>query len=539
MNRVPTLDAIDARARDLLASATGADLQREPPEIRYLFSRKGFNPLFWILLTAMADPNLRYIFVYGGSSAAKTYTITQVLTWLAGRDKASSMILRKFSVDIEDSVWADFKEVNAKFKFEQVTTIIKRHIRYHNGAQHRFRGLDQSEKLKGLKGFKYLYYNELSLFDKKDFSQGRKRLRGMPGQKIIGDWNPISEQHWVKQDIIDNETWSTWNPDGQPWDGNSTAMPTYTVPNMTKQPKYRYLDPDSSWVKINASGNMLLIKTTYLDNYWVVGRPSGVGGFYDQHVVQDFEYDRVHNPNDYRIYALGEWGRMRTGGEFWKSFSEAAHVKPLSYQEGNSIHISLDNNVQPYVTCSLWQIDTQTKHISQFHEIAAKSPNNNAPRAARLLVDYLNRIGYKDVVFVYGDPSARARSTVDADGASFFDKYIGELRAAGFHVRDRVQRSAPEVAQSGNFINEIYANSYEGWSISISQTCRTSIDDYCNALEDKDGKVLKKRITDKATGLSYEQYGHFSDAKRYFITTILSAEFRKFKTRRHRLVVSS
>lgn len=491
--------------------------------MRYQFSKRLFNPLYWILLAAIQDDNLRYIFVYGGSSSGKTYSIAQVLTMMAIQHAHSAMVLRKFSVDIEDSVFADFKEINDNFKLAPVTDIVRRHFRFNNGAQARFRGLDQSEKLKGLKGFKYLYYNELSLFEHPDFKQGRKRLRGMPGQKIIADWNPISENHFIKTEILDKETW--------------TDAPRFMVPGMTKQPRFSQLDPNNSFVRVNALGNMLLIKTTYLDNFWVVGRPDGKAGFRDKHVIDDFEYDRVHNPNDYRIYALGEWGRMRTGAEYWKSFNEGIHVKPLSYQLGNTIHVSLDNNVQPYVTQSIWQISTKEKKIRQIHELPARSPNNNAVRAARLLVAYLQKIEYYEPVYIYGDPSANARSTVDENGASFFDKYIAELRKHGFEIRNEVQRSAPEVVLSGDFINEIYASGYGGWQIEISQTCRVSIDDYCNALEDKDGKILKKRIQDKQTGTSYEQYGHYSDAKRYFVTTILKNEFNHFKSRRRKKIV--
>src|SRR5690606_19201002 len=118
-----------------------------------------FNPLFWVIRWAMAQDDIRFIYVYGGSSAAKTYSITQALTVEAIEKNSSSMILRKFGVDIEDSVFKDFKDVGEKLRVDEVQAPIKRLIRYANGAEHRFRGLDNSEKLKGLKGYKYLYYN--------------------------------------------------------------------------------------------------------------------------------------------------------------------------------------------------------------------------------------------------------------------------------------------------------------------------------------------------------------------------------------------
>lgn len=147
------------------------------------------------------------------------------------------------------------------------------------------------------------------------------------------------------------------------------------------------------------------------------------------------------------------------------------------------------------------------------------------------LVAWLQSIGYKDTVYIYGDPSASKRSTIDANSRSFYDKFIETLKVNGFTVVNRVAKSAPEVALSAAFINDIYENNHGGFSITIADTCRTSIDDYISVKEDKDGKMLKPKEKDKATGVTYEPIGHFSDAKRYFITTILSVEFEQYKSR--------
>lgn len=471
----------------------------------------------------LEDENIRYIFAYGGSSAAKTYSICQSLDLEAVENSASTMVLRKFGVDIDDSVYADFKDIGELLKTNNVKTPIKRLIRYNSGAIVRFRGLDESEKLKGLKGFKYLYYNELSLFDKADFDQGRKRLRGMPGQKIIADWNPIIQTHWIKVDVLDKEEWSDYKP----------VVKAGTA--------YTELNPSNSFIKINKTGDMILIKTHYPDNHWVVGHPSGKDGggrfgFVDKHVLNDFERDRINNPNDYKIYALGEWGQIRTGSEFWKNFDESKHVKVLPPYATGTIHVSVDSNVQPYITLSIWQVDPKGKLIQQIHELPCESPNNSSTKAANAFCDWLDKIGYTDIVFLYGDPSGNAKNTIDPDNKSFFQKFKEEIILRKYTVRDRVQRSAPEIAMSGEFVNDIYGASLYGWNIEINISCRKSIDDYCNVKEDKDGKMLKKRILDKEKGVSYEQYGHFSDTKRYFITTILEDEFKQF-INRHRVKV--
>jgi hypothetical protein len=49
--------------------------------------------------------------------------------------------------------------------------------------------------------------------------------------------------------------------------------------------------------------------------------------------------------------------------------------------------------------------------------------------------------------------------------------------------------------------------------------------------EDADGKMLKPKIKDKETEVTYEPAGHYSDQKRYFITTVLKNEFNQYKSR--------
>lgn len=63
-------------------------------------------------------------------------------------------------------------------------------------------------------------------------------------------------------------------------------------------------------------GDTVLIQSTYLNNFWVVGSPDGTYGYYDEQCVADFEKDRINDPDYYNVYALGEWGVIRTGSEF-------------------------------------------------------------------------------------------------------------------------------------------------------------------------------------------------------------------------------
>lgn len=478
---------------------------------QFIFNPKLFNPLYWHIKPLLSDPKIRYIYIEGGSSAAKTSEICNSLLIDQMENNYSSMIFRRFHVDIKDSIFSSFKQSISRLYLQSVYKPQEDLIRSSKEFKIRFRGLDNEENIKGIEDYNIVFNNEWSQFTEAQWSQQRKRLRGRINQKFICDWNPISAKLWQYENWIDKDTW--------------TDLPL----TIDSPATYNSLNTDHSFKRINAKGNSIWMKVTYRDNHWIVGHPSGKGGFVDEHTLEDYEYDRLHHPNLYRIYADGERGIMRTGGEFWKQFDETKHVKPLLV--GNTtIHVTLDENVNPYVTVSIWQIIGTS--LNQLHEIACKAPDNNAPKAAMKLANWLHSIDYKDVLFIYGDPSGSAKSTIDENNASFFEKFISVLTSQGFRVTNRVARSAPEVALSAAFINDIYENNLYGWTINISDRCRVSIDDYAMVKEDMDGKMLKTKVKDPVTLITYEPHGHFSDAKRYFIIRLLEKEFEKYKGRK-------
>ena len=47
-------------------------------------------------------------------------------------------------------------------------------------------------------------------------------------------------------------------------------------------------------------------------------------------------------------------------------------------------------------------------------------------------------------------------------------------------------------------------------------------------LQNSDGGKLKKKIKDKRSGISYEKYGHTSDANDYFIIRIFANEYHEY-----------
>ncbi|MDH6304621.1 phage terminase large subunit [Parabacteroides sp. PF5-5] len=478
----------------------------------FRFSKKCFNPLYWHIEDAQKDHRIRYILVYGGSSAAKTYSIAQCQSVNALESDLNALVLRKESVTVMTTVYETFKDVQQRINKEsEFFDFFNFKIQCLNGNRFVFKGLDDSEKVKGLESFNIVYLNELTKFDEADFDEISRRLRGRPNQKIYADWNPIEETHWIKTSLIDGDEW--------------VEQPLI----LDGKPQSRLDNQSQKW--INKAGDAILIKTTYRDNYWVTGSPCGEYGFVDSHTIANFEKMRLKKPNQYQVYGLGNWGSYRVGGEFWKSFDIDKHVQPVQFLPEKTVHLTIDINRIPYISQTLWQIND--KEIRQFEELCAKDPENTAVKAARKVAKYLDDIDYTGVVYIYGDASGKNKSATDND--SFFGVYLREFRKH-YIVNDRIMKANPSISMSAAFINDIYEG-LTPFSIVIGDNCSLSKVDYNTVKEGKDGEMVKEKVKDSVTGVSYEKNGHISDAKRYFICRVLEKEYKEFKQRRKKYVV--
>jgi len=468
------------------------------------FSDRLFNPLYWHLKKYMKDEAIRYILVFGGSSAAKTYSLVQAVTIDSLEERDSYMVLRKFGSDIEDSIFSDFTGVIDRWNLGALFESIKNKIRCASGGFIRFRGLDDSEKIKGIARFKRVLMEEMSQFEHEDFKQIRKRLRGRPGQQIIGLWNPISEEHWIKKEIIDKQEWEE-------------------LPKSIPGRKYSELDADS-FIHINKGKNTILIKTTYKDNYWIVGHPDNPKiGFRDEHVLADFEMDRLHDYPYFRVYALGDWGKLDTGAEFYKSFNTANNTEPITYNPEMPLHLSFDENVNPYLSCSIWQ--ASGNHVWQIDEIAMEAPRNTLQD---VITEFEKRyFAHRSGIYIYGDATSRKADVKLEKGSNFFTLVTKGLDK--FMPNTRVPLSNPSVLMRGIFINQVFQGRIPGVKITIGQNCKKTIEDIRYVKQASDGTKLKEKTKDAKTGVSFERYGHLSDTMDYFVCFYLSAKFNEFQ----------
>lgn len=257
--------------------------------------------------------------------------------------------------------------------------------------------------------------------------------------------------------------------------------------------------------------------------------------FDNPHISENYKNALKTLPRyEYEVFVMGNWEvQLKTGGEFFKGFELEDHVSPTKIDPQSPLHISVDNNVWPYIAVTLWQLVQHSEgwRVYQVGEVCARDPKNTVTAAAGQVVKYLQNRGYTlPKVYLYADPTTKARNTIDDDKKTFIDKFKQTLETR-YSVQKRLFRKAPSVAMSGAFINEIYQSELFGIRLTIGEHCKTSINDYIDTKQDKDGGVLKVRTKDPSTGISYEKNGHLSDTKRYFITKCFYSEYTKFINR--------
>lgn len=497
---------------------------------------KKLNPVGFYLLKYLQDLTIRFIILFGGSSSGKSYSVAQIILIITLWEGSNTLVMRKVGASIRDSIYQDFKTaadqlgITNLFRFSDgvktITCLSK-------GARIVFKGLDDSEKIKGLSSFKRVVLDEESEFEEEDYKQIRKRLRGMEGQQIITTFNPIKETHWIKTQIFDKETWhdvpKVVEIAGQTIPPQLTDVKSIRM----NEPKF-ILNPRTKEI-VEHPSDTVVIQTTYLNNFWVVGSPDGTYGFYDEQCMADFERDRINDPDYYNVYALGEWGVIRTGSEFFSSFNRGVHTGVCEYDPALPVHISVDSNVLPYISCTYWQISLEDgkSHIRQIGETCADSPNNTVRKAAKLVARRLHEMGV-DRVILHGDASTRAANNIDDEKRSFHDLFIDTLNKEGIEVIDKVSNKNPSVPMSGEFINAIFDDILPGLSIIIDERCKVSIEDYMSVQKDVNGAILKTKVKNKITMQTYEEHGHISDTFRYVVVDLLREEFLLFSNRRKR-----
>lgn len=196
---------------------------------------------------------------YGGASSGKSHGVIQKVVLKACQDwkhPRKILFLRKVGATVYDSIFEDVKQCLDYFQILDKCKVNNSAYRIElpNGAQFIFKGLDNPEKIKSIKGISDVVMEEASEFTLDDYTQLTLRLRDRKHKQkqIYLMFNPVSKVNWVFNAFF------------------------------VKRPK-----------------NTVIYQTTYKDNR-----------FLDDVTRENIEELANRNEAYYKIYALGEFATL-------------------------------------------------------------------------------------------------------------------------------------------------------------------------------------------------------------------------------------
>ena len=227
----------------------------------------------------------------------------------------------------------------------------------------------------------------------------------------------------------------------------------------------------------------------------------------------------------YESFVEGNWDiQLKVGGEFYKCFEMDTHIAPTAYDPTIPMHISWDDNVNPYLPLGIFQI--KGKHLIMIDEILGKTPNNTVKAVCQEFIRKYNK--HNAGLFVYGDKTADKQDTKIESGYNFYRLVLDYLK--DYRPQLRLLSSNPSVAMRGNWINTVFEKELGGIKVTIGENCKTMINDLILLKESADGSKLKEMTSDTKTGIRYQKLGHLSDLFDYIICTAFIDDYTKFQT---------
>lgn len=171
--------------------------------------QKVFNKQVYQNLT---DYDSRIDLWYGGAASGKSHGVVQKVVLKALQQwqyPRRVLVLRKVGATIKDSIFQDFLERLSDWQILDYCKVnnTDRRITLPNGAEFLFKGLDNPEKIKSIKGVSDIIMEEATEFTLDDFTQLNLRLREKKHIKkqIFIMFNPVSKANWVFKTFFENK----------------------------------------------------------------------------------------------------------------------------------------------------------------------------------------------------------------------------------------------------------------------------------------------------------------------------------------------
>ena len=153
---------------------------------------------------------------YGGASSGKSHGVIQKVVFKACQDwkhPRKVLFLRKVGATVYDSIFEDVKQCLEKWQLLDKCKVNNSAYRIElpNGAQFIFKGLDNPEKIKSIKGISDVVMEEASEFTLDDYTQLTLRLRDKKhlNKQIFLMFNPVSKVNWTYNAFFVNKPKNT------------------------------------------------------------------------------------------------------------------------------------------------------------------------------------------------------------------------------------------------------------------------------------------------------------------------------------------
>lgn len=460
-------------------------------ELKDIAHRAGIVPVNDVLLPFMDDDS-KIILLRGGRGGGKSNQIALKLIKEASESQYFKCFYgRKILDRVRESQHKELIKAIYQLNLQDEFTFYDTpkgslHIT-HNPTGNTFIafGSDNPQSMKSISDPTHVWCDEFDQFEEDDFKALYPTLRTTRGKnQFIGSFNSyeITKSHWVVKyfypDIYEGEEGFDYSA----LDG--IAISKYLV--------------------------------NFTDNYFI---------------DQDEYYDslRVSAGGDAELLeglARGEWGSNKTGNEYYHAFKKSLHVKSISKKPNAPDHLTLDFNVHPYMPLICGNIDvTDTEmNFNFFREYCFKEPLNSTKEVCKAyLSEYGNLISD---VFYYGDAQGNRKIEGFGDKITRFDDLRKVLAKHLTNYSDRTTRVNPPVMKRRQLMNSIFSGNcfLNGRKVNIffDEKMTQTINDFQMCKVGVDGKD-KTKVKDKAKGISYEKYGHTSDAVEYFVCKILES----------------
>ena len=165
--------------------------------INLTLKKELFVPKFYPLLL---DYSKRWEVYMGSAGSSKSYFITQKLIVRACREPIKILVCRRYGSTLRNTCFSLFKEILAKWQLTQYVRIRETdfNIKFPNGSEIIFTGLDEETKLLSLNGIGCIFIEEAFEVPKPIVEQLNLRMRSSTeNQQIIMAFNPISKHTWL------------------------------------------------------------------------------------------------------------------------------------------------------------------------------------------------------------------------------------------------------------------------------------------------------------------------------------------------------